>query len=316
MKRSGIPLVVVMALAGNTWAQPAVQSEPATPQFLEKRVPDELATEGVVLSRRNLALQIERLADKWLVSLINLATGRVAASTKVDALPADREAAVAAMTHVVAELATQTVDHGEPVVSPPPAAAAPAGPGPVDDRAERAQREVAELAYKRRSIRFGAAYAITGSQSTASLSRAWVIYQGDLDEELKPVAFYTAVGHPELGEQYMGRRNKMIGGFVVSGLGFAADAAVLLIGREHANVAGLVIANLAVFGGGLYGIHYSNHLHPIEENDAKALADAYNQRLRRELGLPVVARRRLLHDVQLTPYLAGAEAGVGLRASF
>jgi hypothetical protein len=294
-----------MALAGNTWAQPAVQSEPATPRFLEKRVPDELATEGVVLSRRNLALQIERLADKWLVSLVNLTTGRVAASTKVDALPADREAAVAAMTHVVAELATQTVDHGEPVVSPPPAAAAPAGPGPV-----------AELAYKRRSIRFGAAYAITGSQTTASLSRAWVIYQGDLDEELKPVAFYTAVGRPELGEQYMGRRNKMIGGFVVAGLGVAADAAVLGIGREDANVAGLVIANLAAFGGILYGIYYSNHLHPIEENDAKALADAYNQRLRRELGLPVVARRRLLHDVQLTPYLAGAEAGVGLRASF
>ena len=42
-----------------------------------------------MLSRRNLSLQIERVGDNLLVSLVDLNTGRVAASTKVDQLPAD-----------------------------------------------------------------------------------------------------------------------------------------------------------------------------------------------------------------------------------
>lgn len=48
----------------------------------------------------------------------------------------------------------------------------------------------------------------------------------------------------------------------------------------------------------------------------EALADAYNHRLRRELGLPVVQRRSLRHDVELAALLADREAGLALRARF
>lgn len=63
------------------------------------------------------------------------------------------------------------------------------------------------------------------------------------------------------------------------------------------------------------GFYYYYHPHPISENDAKALADAYNQRLRRELGLPVVTRP-LLHDLKLTPFVARGDAGLTLGARF
>lgn len=64
------------------------------------------------------------------------------------------------------------------------------------------------------------------------------------------------------------------------------------------------------------GFYYYYHPPPISENDAKALAEAYNQRLRRELGLPVVTRRPLLHDLKLTPFVARGDAGLTLGARF
>jgi len=309
--------VAVIAMTHGARAQAPAPVEPVNAPFLERRVPDELAAEGVVLSRRNLGLQVEQVADKWLVSLLDLTTGRVAASTRVDALPGDREAAVAAMTHVAAELAAQIVGHGEaPVVVPPPATPAPS-PSAGDDRAE--QRELAELKYRRRAIRFGEALAISANGTTTSVSRAWTIHQGDLDEELKPVDFYQAMGRPDLAAQYTSRRHHAIGGFIVSGVGVLAELSVLITSHDKDtsfSIATLVVANLAIFGGAFYGIHYSNNLHPIEENDAKAMADAYNQRLRRELGLPVVTRRPLLHDMTVTPYLASNQSGLAMTARF
>ncbi len=87
--------------------------------FLEIRVPEELAAEGLLLSRQGLSLQIEPVGDKLLVSLIDRVTGRVVASTKIDQPPRDREAAVASVTEVAAGLVTQYA--GTPA-SPPHAA--------------------------------------------------------------------------------------------------------------------------------------------------------------------------------------------------
>ena len=103
--RLALLLTCVLDLAATARAEP----EPSAPlaAFLEARVPDELAAEGLVLSRRNLALQIEPVGDKLLVSLIDLVTGRVVASTKLDNPPRDREAAVASVTQVAAALVTQ-----------------------------------------------------------------------------------------------------------------------------------------------------------------------------------------------------------------
>jgi hypothetical protein len=171
-------------------------------------VPEELATEGVVLSRRNLALQIEQLGDKWLVSLVNLTTGRVSASTKLDALPADREAAVAAMTHIVADLAEQVVGRAEP--PPPPPSPSPPPPAAVGDE-DRPERSAGELDYKRQSIHFGERYLIMGSPSSVTMERTWVAFKGELDLELQPLAFYAAVGRPDLGAKYTARRDIMFG---------------------------------------------------------------------------------------------------------
>lgn len=337
MNRSGIAILGVIALARSAAAQAPGQVEPASAPFLEKRVPEELAAEGVVLSRRHLALQVEALADRWLVSLVDLTTGRVAASTKVDQLPADREAAVAAMTHVVAELAAQIVNHGEP----PPAAPAQV-PAVVEDRAERAAREVAELRFKRQALRFGASYAVSVTDSTLTVSRRWLVFQGDVDQVLEPEDFYTTLGRSDLAEAYHRRRTIMVGSLVVSGLAFAAatvafiaaiprhedcqlgptfsmcvqdNAALSEKGFPPSMAPALVLLGVAMVGIGVGGYYYARP-HPVEENDAKSLADAYNQRLRRQLGLPVAMRRPVFHDVKLVPYAGGHDGGLVLGARF
>lgn len=55
----------------------------------------------------------------------------------------------------------------------------------------------------------------------------------------------------------------------------------------------------------------------VGDHEAKSLADVYNQRLRRELGLPVVRREPLLRDVKLLPFIArGETGGLALGARF
>jgi hypothetical protein len=89
----------------------AVIAQPAAPapldQFLESRVPDELAVEGIILGQRELVIKVEQIGDKLLISLIATPTGRVVASSKVDDPPADREASLAIVTQVTATLYSQ-----------------------------------------------------------------------------------------------------------------------------------------------------------------------------------------------------------------
>jgi hypothetical protein len=334
---AGLVMLVLVGVPGRASAQAPGQVEPVSAPFLERRVPEELAVEGVVLSRRNLALQVEQLADKWLVSLVDLTTGRVAASTKVDTLPADREAAVAAMTHVVSDLAAQIVGRSEP----PPPAAAPPPPPPVviDDRAERERREIAELKFRRQALRFGDRLTVTATGSVVSVSRRWTVHQGDLDQELAPEEFYAKVGRPDLGEVYASHRKLMIGGYVVStfavvvgsalAIGLRKDCAIGQPGTSASSITMCEDSNTQTFitalavgnGVGLIalgvGLWYGVHLHPITENEAKGLADVYNQRLRRELGLPVVRREPVLRDVTLAPFIAQGDArGLALSARF
>jgi hypothetical protein len=323
----GLVTLVMLGIPGMAAAQAPGQVEPASAPFLEKRVPEELAIEGVVLSRRNLALQVEQLGDKWLVSLLDLTTGRVAASTKVDALPADREAAVATMTHVVSDLAAQIVGRAEPP-PPPPVAAPPPPPAPAfDERAERDQREIAELKFRRQAIRFGNTLLVAATGNAVSVSTKWSVHRGELDQELEPEEFYTLVDRPELGEAYASRRKLMIAGYVV-GIGAMAAGTLLAFTQQkecfgqsgpahsmctHDNTQSFLTALGAGYGislvGILVGLWYQAHAHPITENEAKGLADVYNQGLRRELGLPVVRREPLLRDLKLTPFVAHSDTG-------
>jgi hypothetical protein len=95
-------------------------AQPAAPlvEFLESRVPDELAVEGIILGQRELVIKVEQVGDKLLISLIATPTGRVVASSKVDDPPTDREASLAIVTQVTATLYTQYTM----LPSPPPGA--------------------------------------------------------------------------------------------------------------------------------------------------------------------------------------------------
>jgi hypothetical protein len=142
----GLALLILIASGERAGAQappaPAaplpVAGPPAPPTipFLERRVPDELASEGVLLSRYDLALKVEQLRGKWRVSLIDLTGGDVAASSRIDALPTDREAAVAIVTQIAGELAAQLLGR-TPAPRPPvaPGGAAAGAPMPASTHA-------------------------------------------------------------------------------------------------------------------------------------------------------------------------------------
>ncbi|MEO7733375.1 MAG: hypothetical protein ABIY55_20605 [Kofleriaceae bacterium] len=314
MKRFCCSWLVVMGLAHAAAAQAPGQVEPATASFLEKRVPEELASEGVVLSRNNLGLKLEQVGPQWLVSLVDLSTARIAASTKLDVLPPDREAAVATMTHVVAELATQIVGRAEH----PPAPSAPSAAPPPSST----EHEVAELKFKRQSIRFGTAFLVgNGSFEQVESGRGWRAFQGDLNEAMTAEQFYTAVGRPELIQGYNQRRTLGTVALVVGGVGLAAAFALSFssgaddpdFGR---NVDIAIGVGAVCIGVTIIGIHYRGHAHPIDAQEAKALADAYNQGLRRQLGLPVAARQPVLRDVKIAPFATGTTGGLALSARF
>jgi hypothetical protein len=345
MKCLFLAWVVVMGLARSAGAQPPGETEPTIAAFLERRVPDELATEGVVLSRRNLGLHVEQLADKWLVSLVDLTTGRVAASTKVDVLPADREAAVAVMTHVVADLVAQIVGRTELPPAPAPVAAPPVSPtveqilreqhAEREQRDEREQRAAVDLAYKRRLIRLSETYDLTASPSEDGSRLRWAAYRGKPTEQLDPLTFYREVGRPDLADEYVTRKQLMIGGFVVAGLAFVGSYVLLFyeLTKDFSNQADCIEMNsncntdgasyvppVLAFGVGAIavgtGIYYATHRQPISENDARALADAYNQRLHGMPAAPPASRSSLLHDVHMIPYAARHTTGLVLGARF
>jgi hypothetical protein len=56
-------------------------AQPALDVFLEQRVAEELAADGTLLSRLGVALDVEIVGDKLIVSLVDAATRRTVAST-------------------------------------------------------------------------------------------------------------------------------------------------------------------------------------------------------------------------------------------
>lgn len=325
MKRAWVSWWVMAGLARVAAAQPPAPAEPVTAAWLERRVPEQLATDGIALSSRGLALQLEPADTGWLVSLVDVTTGRVAASSEVGALPADREAAASAMARAVAELATQIAGRAEPHPPPPPAA-------PGDAEPQQARREAAEREFQRRSIRF------EPSDPDAPRTRLpeWLFLRGELDQPLDPPAFYRLVGRDDLAWAYRRRHGLMVGGYILTGTALAI-AGVLFAGNEtpfceleltpdghgacvkvhHPSSRGAAVALLGVGVASMsVGSYFSARPQPISADDARALADAYNQRLRRRLGLPPAPRHALLRDVTLTPYVAGRDASAVLGARF
>lgn len=342
MQRSGILIMLVvflLALASTAAAQAPGQAEPMSAQFLEQRVNDELESEGVVLSNHNLGLKVEQLADKWLVALVELTTGRVADSTRIDQLPADREAAVAVITNVVETLEAQVLGRRErpepqpPQAAQPPPVVPPPSPPPAEGPAERLQRQSAELSFERQSLRFGAIYDFSDQHGILDVHRRWVAFRGDPSTTLEPREFYRVLGRDDLARAYGLRRAAMIGSYVVGGVALVVSGLLTISAVEGGSVCDLftlgdrcvdigsplgpLVFSVGVSVAGIVmGYHFYRNPHPIDENDARTLADAYNQRLRGKLGLPVGIRRPLTRDLTLTPYVAGWDSGLVLRGRF
>jgi hypothetical protein len=325
MKRAWGSLCVVAGLASAAAAQAPGQDGPVTAPWLERRVAEQLATDGIALSRRGVTLQIEPAGAGWLVSLVDVTTGRVAASSEVGALPDDREAAVSAMARTVTELAAQIAGPARPPASPAPAA-------PTDAELRRARRETAELQFKRRAIRFEP----NDPDAPRTHLPDWLFLRGELDQPLDAPAFYHLIGRDDLAWSYRRRRALGIGSYVLAGTSLVV-AGVLFAQNDtpfcepeltpdghgaclrifHPSSRGAAVAMFGIgVTGAVIGLYFAARTQPISEDDARALADAYNQRLRRRLGLPPAPHRALLRDVTLTPYVAGRETGAMLGARF
>ena len=146
MKLAVLTLVLMTSIAA---------AAPDLAGLLEQRVPQELATEGVVLGRLGVVLEIEIVGERCVVSLVDPTTHRASASTKIDALPADTEAAVALVTQVAANLAAQ-------LVARPPAAA------PVDAQTDD---RVAEQRYQALALGFGDEILVGGTDGNVGSTR-------------------------------------------------------------------------------------------------------------------------------------------------
>lgn len=320
MSRCHACVVVVFLVAGARVAPAAAQgprdgaAELPIAALLEQRVPEELAVEGVMLSRRGLLLQIEEVGTRLLVSLVDRSTRRVAASTTIDHISADRDAAVATATHVVADLAAEIAARA----APSPATDA------TEDRGDRT-REVAEQRFRREAIGFGTEVSVylvaTPERFVAGASQRWFPYQGELKARLELAEFYRLVGRTDLMDSYR-RRHAMMVGLYWGGGALAIGSAMLgfaALDADQGTFSRLRSAALAGLCGGLVAIAAGRWLQsapqPIGENEAKSLAEQYNGRLRRQLGLPAAARART-RDVRVVPYVSARDAGIALATAF
>jgi hypothetical protein len=321
--------LAITALPSIARAQAPGAIEPSA-TFFERRVPEELAAEGIVLSRQGFRLQLEPVGDQLLISLVEVATGRVAASTKLDSVPVDREAAVAQLTQLTADLVSQVTGRAS---MPPPVAPA------ADAMAVLRARDQADYRYKREAIRFGNDYEVslttTGTTATAAVHRMWITYQGELDQRLDPESFYDEVGRPDLVEEYRHRARIRRGGLIVSLVGLAAATGFGLYALSQSCDVSLPPAQfssclddrhqwgwwmlgagaVSLVGGGV-ALWYHYHPHPISEGEAKSLADEYNQHVRARLGLPVARTEPRVHDVGIAPLAAPHDLGLALGGRF
>jgi hypothetical protein len=333
-----IALVLVLVLAGTptTHAQPALapaQTEPAFEAELESRLAR--SAEAVQLASYHLGVMVAPRAARWVVSLVDQPTGRIVASVEIGPLPPDRDKAVAMMLQVVVDLEIRVTGRRRPREPVPlERRDEPSPPLSVEAQAERARRQAAELVFRRQALRFGPSYEL-GGQHTAGGGQGWRVFQGRPDDELEAPAFYQMLGRDDLADAYRLRHTLMLGGYVAGGLAFIA-AGVLAVRKsdfsacssqldpvayqrcsdDHLNSPAPAVIALGVgLAASVFASYFYRNPQPIDEHDAKALADAYNQQLRRQLGLPVAARRPIVRDLALAPYLSSRAAGLALAGS-
>jgi hypothetical protein len=293
--------------------------------FLEQRVAEELAADGTILSRLGVALDVEVVGDKLIVSLVDPATRRALATTKIDKLPEDREAAVATITQIAANLTTQLQNSN--------ATAAAVKNVLEQERKEREQKELAKAAFEREAIRFNDIPIVTGSKESTSTTITAIPYRGG--RRLTPPQFFDAIERPDLRDTYNLRRNIGVGALAVGGAVVLGGLVVLLakatpdcdVSGSHDDFAacmdensrwakigfGIVFSGTAVMGGGWVALRVAN---PISDREAYDLADAYNAKLRVKHGLPTAQTAKRFHDVAVAPYASAGGGGLTLGGRF
>ncbi len=129
------------------------------------------------------------------------------------------------------------------------------------------------------------------------------------------------VGRPDLIRAYAARRSGMYAALIVGSAAMVGSLAWLSLQdygdlQHEPSLAGPLVLGTA--GAVAWGIGWYLYFkpHPISENEAKSLADEYNQNLRRQLGLPVVSRAPRLRELKIAPYLGAHEGGLAIAARF
>lgn len=312
---------------------PAAPQPPAVPLnvFLEQRVAEELAADGTLLSRLGVTLDVELIGQRAIVSLVDTATQRARASTKIDVLPADREAAVASVTQVAANLAAQ--------IATPASQTTVAVKEMLDrDREDRREREAAEYRYRQEALTFGDEVQVSSDGKSTSVSRRWVAFQGDIRRRLDGEEFYKVIDRPDLAQQYETRRSggiaalvggsaAMLGGliYMLSKTGIDCDIGAPDFDQclddhdRELNQAFLIGGAISAAGGIalLIGTYYVRNPHPISEGEAQTLGQQHNTELRRKYNLSTEASpRRRARNLVVTPYIGGDGGGLAIGGRF
>jgi hypothetical protein len=328
MNKSVLALIVLASLAAAAAAQTA---QAPLDVFLEQRVAEELTADGTMLSRLGVALDIEAVGDKLLVSLVDPATRRVVASTKVDRVPTDREAAVAAITQVAANLVAQLGT--APVAVPTQSTAL----------ADLKRHTDAEYRYRQEMVTFEREFAISGNKDGVSTRRWTVPVKGELKRPLEGRDFYLAVDRPDLAAQYSARSRRIwygllggaavgIGGLAVIGnasdLGGASECDYSAPSynqceadndrreRPFALLGGGMMLAGAV--GMIVGGYYVFNRHPVAVSEWYDLAAQHNANVRRKYGLTAErrARRQSTGTIVVAPYALGDGGGLSVAGRF
>jgi hypothetical protein len=164
------------------------------------------------------------------------------------------------------------------------------------------------------------------------------VFRGQRGEEVESPEFFEMVGRDDLAASYWRRHMVMTGSYVVAVAGFATaailtienqspitecqaeqgDEGQICLQKKKRTVVPIVVALAAGLVGVGVGTYLYRHPQPIDEDDARSLADAYNQRLRGALRLGAARSDPgpRLRDVALVPYVDRSDAGLVLGGRF
>ncbi len=194
--------------------------------------------------------------------------------------------------------------------------------------------EEAEEEFEKRAVwfqDFGAFDARSGAM-VASWSEP---KKGKYGEPLEGADFYAYVGRPDLAEQYRAAEEENASDFRTGGLVSLAGIGFMVAGPfilpKSCDETGdycsrrialpLIGGSLLMTGGLLYMLGSWDNPHPVQEHEAREIADKYNEKLKAELGLraeaePAPTSQEPRLDVAAAPFIMPGGAGFALGVRF